>query len=310
MIRSRRKDRMLDGKREHAAAPHGKGKDSSGKRTVPVYVVSGGSGSSGTQLVNTVAAQFPDADIVVETIAPANTVDQIREVSVKAKRTGGIVAHTLVDTRLREEMQRAAGAEAVPAIDLMGDLLETLSRVLGRKPAGRPGLYRSLNRQYFDRFDSINFALTHDDGLNAGDLDQAEIVIMGVSRAGKTPISMYLAMLGWKVANIPYVQGQSPPPELKKADKGRVIGLNVDAEHLVSYRINRRRKLGMKEQVNYTDLMRVFEEVEEAFGFYRRNGFAVIDVTDKPMETSADEILEIITARFGPKPDRNGPPAD
>lgn len=301
---------MLDGKREHAAAPHGRRKDTPGIKAARVYVVSGGAGSSGTQLVNTAAAQFPEADIVVETIAPVNTVDQVREISAKAKRTGGIIAHTLVDTRLREEMQKAAGAEAVPAVDLMGDLLEALSLILGCRPAGRPGLYRRLHRQYFDRFDSINFALTHDDGLNAVDLDQAEIVLVGVSRAGKTPISMYLAMLGWKVANIPYVQGQTPPPELKRADKGRVIGLNVDAEHLVSYRKNRRRKLGMKEQVNYTDLMRVFEEVEEAFGFYRRNGFAVIDVTDKPMETSADEILDIITSRFGPKPDRRDSPAD
>jgi len=294
---------MLDEKRELAAAPHGKEKDHLRKNSVPVYVVSGGAGSSGSRLVNTVAAQFPDADITVETIAPVNSVDQIREISDRAKKTGGIIVHTLVDNRLREEMQRIVGSESIPAIDLMGELLGALSRTLGRRPAGRPGLYRSLNRQYFDRFDAINFALTHDDGMNAEDVDQAEIVLVGVSRSGKTPISMYLAMLGWKVANVPYVQGQTPPQEIKKADKGRVIGLNVDAEHLVSYRKNRRRKLGMKDQVNYTDLMRVFEEVEEAFGFYRRSGFTVIDVTDKPMETSADEILEIITARFGPKPD-------
>jgi regulator of PEP synthase PpsR (kinase-PPPase family) len=300
---------MLDKKRRRASAPHGKEKGPPETKRVPVYVVSGGAGSSGSWLVNTVAAQFPDADIAVETIAPVNSVDRIRGIAGKAKETGGIIVHTRVDTRLREEMQKIAAAESIPAVDLMGELLDTLARILGRRPVGRPGLYRSLNRQYFDRFDSINFALTHDDGLNAGDLDQAEIVIMGVSRAGKTPISMYLAMLGWKVANVPYVQGQTPPPELKKADRGRMIGLNVDAEHLVSYRKSRRRKLGMKDQVNYTDLMRVFEEVEEAFDFYRRNGFTVIDVTDKPMETSADEILEIITARFGPKQDRPDSPA-
>jgi [pyruvate, water dikinase]-phosphate phosphotransferase / [pyruvate, water dikinase] kinase len=269
-----------------------------------VYIVSGNTGSSGNQLVNTVLAQFPDAKISVKTLPHVRTLAQIEEALETAAKTGSIVVHTLVDRHLREAMIRIAKEHQVHAIDLMGELIQKLSDALGREPEGRPGLYRRLNRQYFERIEAIEFAINHDDGMNVDELGKADIVLVGVSRVGKTPITMYLAMLGWNVANVPFIPGQSPPKELKQADKGRVIGFTVDAEHLVSYRKMRHRKLGIKGQVSYTDLMPVFEEVEEAFQFFRRNGYSVIDVTDKPLEASSGEVLDIITSRFGQKQNR------
>jgi hypothetical protein len=290
----------------HVSEPEHK-KDLPPRTVAPVYIVSGGTGASGAQLVNTILAQFPDSEVPVETIVHVRTAEQIDKILAKASKTGGIVVHTLVDGRLRDALIKSAGVRNVPAIDLMGDLIIRLSNMLGREPEGRPGLYRRLNKQYFDRIEAIEFAITHDDGQNIDEIDQADVVLVGVSRVGKTPITMYLAMLGWKVANVPFIPGQSSPQKLKEVDKGRVIGLTIDAEHLVSYRRIRHRKLGIEGQASYTDLMQVFEEVEESFEFFRRNGYSIMDVTDRPLEASADEVLEIISGRFVNKQDRQGP---
>ena len=270
----------------------------------PIYIVSGGVGASGRQLVNTVLAQFPDFDVPVVMYPNVSTMGQIEEVLARAADTQGTIVHTLVDGRLREAMNRLNKKRGLSAVDLMGPLIERLSLLLGVKPTGRPGLYRSLKRQYFERVEAIDFSAAHDDGQNIRDVGEAEIVLVGVSRVGKTPLSMYLAMLGWKVANVPYISGQPPLHELEDVDRGRVIGLTVDAERLLAHRKMRYHKFGITGKTSYTDLQAVFEEVEQAFLFFRRHGYTVIDVTDKPLETSADEVVEVITARFDKKQDK------
>ncbi len=272
----------------------------------PIYIVSGGVGASGRHLVDTVLAQFPDFEVPVVMYPNVSTMEQIEEVLARAADTRGTIVHTLVDGRLREAMNRLNKKLGVSAVDLMGPLIERLSFLLGVKPTGRPGLYRSLKRQYFERVEAIDFSAAHDDGQNLSDVGEAEIVLVGVSRVGKTPLSMYLAMLGWKVANVPYVSGQPPLHELEDVDRGRVIGLTVDAERLLTHRKMRYHKFGMTGKTSYTDLQAVFEEVEQASLFFRRHGYTVIDVTDKPLETSADEVVEVITARFDKKQDKPG----
>lgn len=279
------------------------GQDSKGACSTPVYIVSGGMGASGRQLVNTVLAQFPGSTIPVVMVPHVSTQGQIEEALARAAKTGGTIVHTLVNVRLREAMNRLGRERGVPAIDLMGGLIERLSLLLGMEPAGRPGMYRRLNRQYFERIEAIEYAIAHDDGQNAGELSLAEIVLVGVSRLGKTPLAMYLAMLGWKTANVPFISGQSVPPGLEGIDRRRVIGLTIEAERLVLHRKQRYGRLGMQGQARYTDLKDVFDEAEQALAFFRKQGYAVIDVTDKPLETSADEVAEIITSRFGQRQD-------
>ncbi|MCE5274360.1 MAG: kinase/pyrophosphorylase [Deltaproteobacteria bacterium] len=280
-----------------------RGQDSKGACATPVYIVSGGMGASGRQLVNTVLAQFPGATIPVVMVPHVSTQVQIEEALARAAKSGGTIVHTLVNVRLREAMNRLAKERGVPAVDLMGGLIGRLSSLLGMEPAGRPGMYRRLNRQYFERIEAIEYAIAHDDGQDIGELSRAEIVLVGVSRLGKTPLAMYLAMLGWKTANVPFISGQSVPPGLEGIDRGRVIGLTIEAERLVLHRKQRYGRLGMKGQARYTNLKDVFDEAEQALQFFRKKGYAVIDVTDKPLETSADEVVEIITSRFGLKQD-------
>lgn len=258
----------------------------------PIIIVSGGVGSSGEQVVNTVLAQFPDADVPVDIFPHVREEADLREAVAQAKAEGGTIIHTLVETPLRHKMISLAKAEGVVAMDLMGPLIDHLTVVLGQVPLGRPGFYRHLHRSYFDRVAAIEYAMAHDDGRNRRDWPQADIVLIGVSRTGKTPLSMYLSVLGWKTANIPIVPEIPIPHDLYRIERSRVIGLTIDLDRVLAFRRQRRRLLGMPADSKYTQPGPVAEELELAYQVFRRGGFYVVDVTDKPVEASADEIMK------------------
>lgn len=260
----------------------------------PIFIVSGGVGASGEQVVNTVLAQFHDIDVPVITIPSVRVTAQIDSAIVQAKTAGGTIVHTLVDGDLREEMIRRAREEGVLALDLMGPLIERLSEVLGQEPLGRPGFYRQLNATYFDRVAAIEYAMAHDDGRRRQDWPEADVLLIGVSRSGKTPLSMYLAVLGWKAANLPLVPEIPTPPELFELGRKRVVGLMIDLDRLMAFRLRRARHLGMSAQSSYVHPARLEEELRAAHQVYRRGRFHVIDVTDKPVEASADEVIRWI----------------
>jgi [pyruvate, water dikinase]-phosphate phosphotransferase / [pyruvate, water dikinase] kinase len=265
----------------------------------PVYVVSGGVGASGEQLVHTVLAQFPDHRVPVIVVGNVRQVGQIESVIARAKDSGGTIAHTLVDAGLRDELVSRAQAAGVEAIDLMGPLLRRVAQVLGREPLGHPGLYRQLHRDYFDRVAAIEFTMAHDDGKKTEGWRSAEIVLVGVSRTGKTPLSLYLSVLGWKVANMPLIPNLPPFPALFQLDPRRVVGLTIEAGQLLLHRQQRQIRLGAPGPSAYVDPNGIYEEIQNARQVFRRGGFAVIDVTDKPIETCADEIIRLIQRQVG-----------
>lgn len=265
----------------------------------PIYIVSGGSGASGEQLVETALAQFPDSQIPIYTMADTRRKRLIREIVTKAARTNATIVHTLVDPDLREALIERARDEKVVSIDLMGPVLERLAQLLKEKPRGQPGLYRQLRRSYFDRIEAIEFAMAHDDGKGIWELPQADIVLTGVSRSGKTPLSMYLGVLGWKVANIPVILDSPVPAELFQIDRSRVFALDIDDEQLVHHRRKRQQRRRQTGPSSYTDPKVVNTELETARTLFRKHRFTTISVTNKPIETSADEIIEAVTRRFG-----------
>jgi hypothetical protein len=264
-----------------------------------IFIVSGASGASGEQLVHTVLAQFPESRVKVITIPNVRFESQIAEALERAKAAQATLVHTLVDAGLRTRLVTLAAEQGVTAIDLMGVLLERLSQVLGQKPAGQPGLYRQLNKAYFDRVAAIEYTMAHDDGKNPENWSQAEIVLVGVSRSGKTPLSLYLSVLGWKVANVPLVPGLDLPPELFQLDPQRVFGLMVDVGQVLAFRQQRQQRLGVIGQSDYTDPEKIHEELQYAAKICQRGGFTSINVTDKPIESIADEVVRLITARSG-----------
>lgn len=263
-----------------------------------IYIVSGGVGASGEQLVNTVLAQFPENMVKVITVGNVREKEQIAEVLKQAREVNALVVHTLVDYLLQDYLICEAGKIGVQAVDVMGPILQWISQKVGNEPLRQPGLYRRLHHEYFGRVSAIDYMLKHDDGKSPDGWAQAEAVLVGVSRSGKTPLSVYLAVLGWKVANYPLVPQIPPPEELFLLDQQRVFGLTIEPGQLIQYRIQRQRQLGTPILTAYVDPQSVYREVEDALKFCRRNRFTIINMTDKTIEMGADEIIRHLGRRF------------
>lgn len=264
----------------------------------PIYIVSGGSGDSGMRIVESVLVQYPGVEIQLHKRVHIYSKDQIDGIISEAVSTGGTIVHTLVSYKLRKYLRKSSKRKKICAIDLMNDLFDRFDSILNQKPIEQPGLYRTQRQSYFDRIDAIDFTLKHDDGKNFKELHEADIVITGVSRTGKTPLSMYLAVMGWKVANVPITTDTPVPEEITIVDRKRVIGLDIDMELLLDHRRKRQERMGVGKASDYTKPKAVFKELEYALALFKKYRFTTIDVTNKPIESSASEIIEIITRRF------------
>ena len=266
--------------------------DQENARAAPtIFILSGGVGASGEQIVNTALAQFPGNKARTCTIGNIRLPEQISRALAQAHQVGGLVVYTLVDDSLCRQLVEEARAMNVQTIDLMSPLLDWLSEALNQKPAREPGRYRQLHREYYDRVAAINYTLAHDDGQNAEDWPQAEIMLVGVSRAGKTPLSVYLSVLGWKVANFPLVPEIPVPPALFELDPARVVGLTLAPEQLLMHRRQRQSTLGVKGGSDYADLESIEAELQQARKVFREGHFHIVNMTDKTIEHGADEII-------------------
>jgi hypothetical protein len=263
-----------------------------------IFIVSGSTGASGTTLVRTALAQFQNQDVMVVNVPQVRRVEQLEAIVQQAVETNGIIVHTLVNSSIRSQLVALAQAKGVSTIDLMGALLHQLSQRLGELPLGQPGRYRVLHEQDLQRIDAIRFTVEHDDGKRAFDLPHADVVLTGVSRVGKTPLSVYLSTMGWKVANIPLARNVEPPAGLFEIDHRRVIGLTTQADRLVAYRQHRGHDLGLKAGSSYSDPKALILELEYAQDIFRKGRFTVVDTTDRSIEENADEIITILTRRL------------
>jgi regulator of PEP synthase PpsR (kinase-PPPase family) len=266
--------------------------------TTSIIIASGGTGTSGDQLVRTALAQFENVDVSVEIVPQIREVAQLEQVIAQALATNATIVHTLVDTDLRNKLIDLAQDHHITHIDLMGPLLSNLQLHLRQDPLGQPGLYRKLRERDLKRIEAIEFAVEHDDGQRIHDLALAEIVLTGVSRVGKTPLSVYLSTMGWKVANVPLIKGISPPSALFEIDPRRVIGLTIEPGQLVAYRQRRQHHLGTAASSPYVEPQELVEELEFALRIFRQGQFAIVNMTDKPIEESAHEIANIVTRKL------------
>lgn len=266
--------------------------------TPTILIVSGGVGASGEQLVFTALAQFPPDCVRVSTIGNVRRSEQVTETLQRAQQTGALVVYTLVDLNLQQLLITEATRLGVQAVDVMGPILTWVSQKTLQQPAGHPGLYRQLNRDYFDRVAAIDFTMRHDDGKNPAGWSEAEAVLVGVSRVGKTPLSIYLAVLGWKVANYPFVPQISIPEALYALDSRRVFGLTIEPGQLLQYRTQRQRQLGVMGDSAYMNPKAVYEEVQTSLAAFKKSRFTIVDMTDKTIEMGADEIIRHLTRRL------------
>lgn len=262
-----------------------------------ILVVSDGTGGTAEQAVRAALTQFPDTEVSIERRSEVRTEEQVEEAVQYAARIGAFIVHTIVSQNLRNTMAEQGRLHNVPTIDLMGPLLAQMAQHLALSPAEKPGLFRELNREYFRRIEAVEFALRHDDGQRTHELDKADIVLLGVSRTFKTPLSIFLAFKGWMVGNVPIALDAPLPPILERLPPSKVFCLTTDPVNLSELRRARHKHLGGATG-SYADFDFVQRELGYAEMLFRSHaGWAVIDVTNKPIEEIASEILAIMRAR-------------
>jgi regulator of PEP synthase PpsR (kinase-PPPase family) len=265
---------------------------------LPIYVFSGGKGLPGHNIVESLLVQFPENKIPIKIIPNIMDRESLDKGILEVSNSGGIIVHTMVNRELSDHLVSQCKDMRIREFDLVGNLISYISEILGQKPVNEPGLFRKMNLEYFDRIEAIEYTIASDDGLNPKSIHDADIVLTGISRTGKTPTSMYLAMLGWKVANVPLVQGIEPPEDLFLVDPNRVFGLDISTNRLVSHRKKRLSDFGYADSSRYIEPKAIRSELDFSYSIFRKGGFKVIQVTNKPIESVANEIIEGLSSHF------------
>ena len=266
---------------------------------ISIFVVSGGKGVTGHTIVQTLIIQYPENKLNVKLIPDVRTEEKILQVITRVKKANGILTHTMVSSDMRSFLIEECKKQQVKQADLMGGLANIIENDFGLESVNTPGLFHKINARYYKRIEAMEYTLHHDDGLNAKNLSKADIVVTGVSRCGKTPLSVYMSMFGWKVANVPLIKGIDPPKELFEIDKNRVFGLNINLNHLVIQRQKRWKGIENLSNMNYIDSKSVGQELQYAKFLFKRGGFTQINISNKAIESTANEIVGFIIDRFG-----------
>ncbi|WP_096434617.1 pyruvate, water dikinase regulatory protein [Alteribacter populi] len=262
------------------------------KRPV-IYVVSDSVGETAELVVKASASQFNHAGVDIRRVPYVEDEGTVDEVIAQAKENDGIIAFTLVIPELKEYLLKKAKQAGIDTHDIISPMMELLRKKTGQDPRLQPGLIHTLDEDYFRKVEAIEFAVKYDDGRDPRGVKRADVVLIGVSRTSKTPLSQYLAHKRLKVANVPLVPEVEPPEELFELDKEKVIGLKISPEKLNSIRSERLKSLGLKEEANYATLKRIKEELDFSEKMMDRIGCQVIDVSNKAVEETANLIYNI-----------------
>ncbi len=262
---------------------------------VELHVVSDSTGETATRLVHALEAQFPDQPFEEVRHPMVETVEDLAAIVRRAKGRPAVVVYTLVERELREEMRTLCRRARLHYCDLLGQPIEAVAKVSGIAARMQPGGRHALDETYFRRMEAIEFAVKYDDGMGGG-LKDADIVLVGVSRTSKTPLSIYLGYLGYRAANVPLVKGIDPPRELFEVDPTKVVGLKIDAKRLAEIRRSRARRMGGSNH-RYSELLEIYEELEQAEAIQRRLGCPVIDTTELSIEETAARVVRLVEQR-------------
>ncbi|MGM0602984.1 MAG: pyruvate, water dikinase regulatory protein [Bacillota bacterium] len=264
------------------------------KNTYQIYIISDSIGDTAEQVARAAAEQFRKSDYEIKKYPYVESRESIDEIIDEAKNKNSIVIFTMVDNDIYEYLKNVCAREGLPYIDIMTPALEIFSEFLESKPARQPGLIRELDENYFKRVEAVEFAVKYDDGKDPRGILKADIVLIGVSRSSKTPLSMYLAHKNYKVVNIPLVKDAKLPDEIFQIPRRKIIGLTIDPVDLIEIRKERIKVLGLDNSVDYVSLEKIMEELTYAEQVMKRVGCPVIDMTKKAVEEAANIIIDII----------------
>jgi len=272
-----------------------------------IFAISDGSGRTCSTVVQAALSQFKSTEVRLKTIPNVLSIRQIEKIILEAASVNGVIIYTMVDPEFRRKITELGRLNGVPTVDILGPVLTRLSDLLDISPLAQPGLFRQLDDDYYSRIEALDYTIKHDDGLGLSTLGQAELVLLGVSRTTKTPVSIYLSYRGWKVANIPVLLNRDLPEELKKIDQRRVVALTINPEILQLIRLARQRRytrFGLDDAGGYTNLMEINRELDFALEFYSAHDYPIVNVTHKSIEETSTEIMRLIYPIVGNKKNR------
>lgn len=257
-----------------------------------VYVVSDSAGETAEAVVKAAVVQFLPVVVELRRMPFIHDRAGINQVVEGARASGGVIVFTLVIPELRDYLLEQALAHQVICIDLLGPVISSLEKALDQQARHEPGLIHKLDEGYFRKVEAVEFAVKYDDGRDPNGVLKADIILAGVSRTSKTPLSMYLAHKSYKVANVPLVPELTPPKELFTVNPKKIIGLTINPDKLNEIRRERLKALGLGEEANYAKAARIREELAHAEAVMKKLGCIVIDVSSKAVEETAGIILE------------------
>ena len=273
----------------------------SNRMQLNIRLVSDGTGDTALAVVKAVLVQYAHEDRVKITrhnkIRTKEQIEGLFEKIKEDKNEKSIIVYTMIMPESRQIIEESCKKHEVESVDILKNLIGFFDLHLISKEK-QAGILRSVNEDYFKRIEAMDFFLKHDDGQLTEDLDSADIVLVGVSRTSKTPLSLFLSNKGWKVANIPLVSNIPIPETLFKVDQRKVIALTIKPDYLLKIRKTRLEKFGYDPGASYADKDKVYQEVLEMQALFQKQKWPVIDVTERALEETASEIIRIISTRF------------
>ena len=262
--------------------------------TKVIYALSDSVGETAEKVARATASQFVDEKLNIVRVPYVLSEKQIDDVIDKCIKEGGMICHTIIMPRLRAYIEMRTDIEKVICVDILGPALWAAERITSAEPSMRVGMVRKLNNDYFKKVEAMEFAVQYDDGKDPKGFLKADIVILGISRTGKTPVSMYLAYHGIKVANLPLVPEVPLPDEIRRVPPRKIVGLVVDSYKLNGIRTSRLEALGVTGQSNYSAVDRITEELLYSREIFRHLHCQMLDVTNKSIEETAAHIMSIV----------------
>ncbi len=263
-----------------------------------LHLVSDATGETLINVARAAAAQYKHTHSIEHIHALVRTSAQVERIVRDIEQAPGIVLYTLVDPELTDQLETGCRSLGVPYVSVLEPVLTIFQSYLGTRSAGRVGAQHALNADYFRRIDALNYSMAHDDGQLVDDIEDADVVLVGISRTSKTPTSIYLANRGVKTANVPLVLGTAVPVSLLQAKRPLVVGLIASPERIVQVRQHRVLTLKSEEQTDsYVDRSTVTDEIAWSRKLCARQGWPVIDVTRRSIEETAAAVLALLGAR-------------
>ena len=260
-----------------------------------VYLVSDSTGETLDRIFLSLKSQFANFEYEKKEFAFVRTENQIDKIIKECVNIeNSLILYTIVESKLAKYISKQSEENKVPCFGILGNLILSFSKLLNQKAIHKPSAQHVLDDDYYKRIEAIQFTMSHDDGRKVDDLNEADVVLLGVSRTSKTPTSIYLANRGYKTINIPLVLNQNIPEDLKSNKKACIIGLTADAERLADIRRNRVAIMKDHKLKDYTDIAFIKKEVNDSKNLFRKNNWPIIDVTRRSVEETAASILKII----------------